>query len=46
VDEPVNLDEYEAAARAVLPAQAYDYYRGSSDAEKCWVSLTTLLIKN
>jgi 4-hydroxymandelate oxidase len=34
VDEPVNLDEYEAAARAVLPAPAYDYYRGGSDDER------------
>ena len=32
-EQPVNLDEYEAAARALLPAQAYDYYASGSDDE-------------
>lgn len=31
--EPVNLHEFEAAARAILPQPAYDYYAGGSDDE-------------
>ncbi len=31
--EPLNLDEYEAAARAVLPPMVYDYYAGGADDE-------------
>jgi 4-hydroxymandelate oxidase len=30
---PLNLDEYEAAARARLPAMVYDYYAGAADDE-------------
>jgi 4-hydroxymandelate oxidase len=31
---PANLEEYEAAARAVLPRPAFDYYAGGSEDER------------
>lgn len=31
--EPVNLEEYEPAARAVLPRPAFDYYAGAAEDE-------------
>jgi 4-hydroxymandelate oxidase len=33
MDEPVNLEEVEALARARLPAMAFDYYASGADAE-------------
>src|SRR5688500_3191251 len=30
---PANLDEYEAAARALLPRSVYDYYAGGAEDE-------------
>ena len=36
--EPVNVDDYEGAARAVLPRPAFDYYAGGSDDEATLVA--------
>ncbi|HSL69914.1 MAG TPA: alpha-hydroxy acid oxidase [Longimicrobiales bacterium] len=34
MSQPLNLEEYEAAARTVLPAAVYDYYAGGAEDEE------------